>query len=169
MAIYEFGAPLLTRTSEIASKCASSKTLFPLEVMGKYQRLKQITVRIGVPVYRMQNGRTRTFQKEYLATHSDVAADLFTLDPESVAAQKAQHTILQKLAEDEDLYKEFSGGTQQTEPIIVTSTGVVVNGNRRLCVCGAHCLRKTLPNISTLSISKLQYCQKIVTKLKFAH
>lgn len=134
MAIYEFGAPLLTRTSEIASKCASSKTLFPLEVMGKYQRLKQITVRIGVPVYRMQNGRTRTFQKEYLATHPDVAADLFTLDPESVAAQKAQHTILQKLAEDEDLYKEFSGGTQQTEPIIVTSTGVVVNGNRRLCV-----------------------------------
>lgn len=134
MAIYEFGASLLTRTSEIASKCASSKTLFPLEVMGKYQRLKQITVRIGVPVYRMQNGRTRTFQKEYLATHPDVAADLFTLDPESVAAQKAQHTILQKLAEDEDLYKEFSGGTQQTEPIIVTSTGVVVNGNRRLCV-----------------------------------
>lgn len=134
MAIYEFGAPLLTRTSEIASKCASSKTLFPLEVMGKYQRLKQITVRIGVPVYRMQNGRTRTFQKEYLATHPDVTPDLFTLDPESVAAQKAQHTILQKLAEDEDLYKEFSGGTQQTEPIIVTSTGVVVNGNRRLCV-----------------------------------
>lgn len=134
MAIYEFGAPLLTRTSEIASKCASSKTLFPLEVMGKYQRLKQITVRIGVPVYRIQNGRTRTFQKEYLATHPDVAADLFTLDPESLAAQKAQHVILQKLAEDEDLYKEFSGGTQQTEPIIVTNTGVVVNGNRRLCV-----------------------------------
>lgn len=134
MTIYEFGAPLLTRTSEIATKCASSKTLFPLEVMGKYQRLKQITVRIGVPVYRMQNGRTRTFQREYLATHPDVAADLFTLDPDSIAAQKAQHAILQKLAEDEDLYKEFSGGTQQTEPIIVTSTGVVVNGNRRLCV-----------------------------------
>ena len=134
MTIYEYGAPLLTRTSEIASKCSSSKTLFPLEVMGAYQRLKQIRVRIGLPVYRMQNGRTRTFQKEYLATHPDVAADLFTLDPDSIAAQKAQHTILQRLAEDEDLYKEFSGGTQQTEPIIVTSTGVVVNGNRRLCV-----------------------------------
>lgn len=134
MAIYEFGAPLLTRKSEIAAKCASSKTLFPLEVMGKYQRLKQITVRIGIPVYRMKNGRTRTFQKEYLATHPDAAADLFTLDTDSIAAQKAQHVILQKLAEDEDLYKEFSSGTQQTEPIIVTSTGVVVNGNRRLCV-----------------------------------
>lgn len=134
MAVYEFGAPLLTRKSEIALKCANAKTLFPLEVMGKYQHLKQITVRIGVPVYRIQNGRTRTFQKEYLATHPDIAADLFTLDPESIAAQKAQHSILQKLAEDEGLYKEFSGGTEQTEPIIVTSTGVVVNGNRRLCV-----------------------------------
>ena len=134
MANYEYGAPLLTRKSEISTKCASSKTLFPLEVMGKYQGLKQITVRIGVPVYRIQNGRTRTYQKEYLATHPDASADLFTLDPESIAAQKAQHAILQKLAEDEDLYKEFSSGTKQTEPIVVTSTGVVVNGNRRLCV-----------------------------------
>ena len=134
MTIYEFGAPMLTRKSEIATKCAASTTLFPLEVMGAYQRLKQIRVRIGMPVYRLQNGRTRTFQKEYLATHPDVAADLFTFDQDSIAAQKAQHVILQRLAEDEDLYKEFSGGTQQTEPIIITSTGVVVNGNRRLCV-----------------------------------
>lgn len=134
MANYEYGAPLLTRKSEISAKCASSKTLFPLEVMGRYQGLKQITVRIGVPVYRMQNGRTRTYQKEYLATHPDVSPDLFTFDPDSIAAQKAQHAILQKLAEDEDLYKEFSSGTKQTEPIVVTNTGVVVNGNRRLCV-----------------------------------
>ena len=129
----QFGAPLLTRTSEIADKVAKSKTLHPLEVMGKYQRLKQITVRIGLPVYRIENGRTRTFQKEYLATHPDAPSDLFTKDPESLEAQRAQHEILRKLAEDEDLLKEFQSGTQQTEPVIVTSTGVVVNGNRRLC------------------------------------
>lgn len=134
MAIYELGAPLSVRVEEIASRCARSNTLFPLEVMGKYQRLKQITVRIGVPVYRMRNGRTRTLQREYLATHPDAATDLFTSDPESAAAQTAQHSILQRLAEDEGLYREFSKGTQQTEPLIVTSTGVVVNGNRRLCV-----------------------------------
>ncbi len=130
----QFGEPLLTRKSEIATKAASSKTLYPLEVMGKYQRLKQITVRIGLPVYRMSNGRTRTFQREYLATHPDAAPDLFTKDPDSLEAQRAQHQILRKLAEDEDLLKEFQSGTQQTEPVIVTSTGVVVNGNRRLCV-----------------------------------
>lgn len=130
----QFGAPLLTRKSEISSKAEASTTLYPLEVMGKYQRLKQITIRIGLPVYRIENGRTRTFQKEYLVTHPDKPSDLFSKDPESLEAQRAQHEILRRLAEDEDLLKEFQGGTQQTEPIIVTSTGVVVNGNRRLCV-----------------------------------
>lgn len=132
-AMDRFGEPFFTRKSEIAAKAASSSTFFPLEVMGKYQRLKQITVRIGLPVYRIGNGRTRTFQKEYLATHH-VPPDLFTADPDSLAAQRAQHDILSRLAADEDLLKEFQGGTQQTEPVIVTSTGVVVNGNRRLCV-----------------------------------
>ena len=108
----QFGAPLLTRTSEIADKAAKSKTLHPLEVMGKYQRLKQITVRIGLPVYRIENGRTRTFRKEYLATHPDAPADLFTKDPESLEAQRVQHKILRKLAEAEDLLKEFQSGTQ---------------------------------------------------------
>lgn len=129
-----YGEPLLTRKSDIASKVATSTTLFPLEVMGKYQRLKQIRVRIGLPVYRISNGRTRTYQREYIVTHPDVPSDLFTKDPESLQAQRAQHEILQKLASDEDLYKEFQTGTEQTEPIIVTNTGEVVNGNRRLCV-----------------------------------
>ena len=129
-----FGAPLLTRKSEISTKLETAQTFFPLEVMGKYQRLKQITVRIGLPVYRIENGRTRTFQKEYLATHPDAPSDLFVSDPESLQAQRAQHEILWKLAVDEDLLKEFQSGTQQTEPVIITSNGVVVNGNRRLCV-----------------------------------
>ena len=130
----QYGFPLLTRKSDIASKVAESTIQYPLEVMGKYQPLKQIRVRIGLPVYRITNGRTRTFQREYLVTHPDVASDLFTKDPDSLEAQRAQHQILQRLAEDEDLLKEFQSGTQQTEPIIVTNTGVVVNGNRRLCV-----------------------------------
>lgn len=129
----KLGEPFLTRKSEIAAKVTQSKKEFPLEVMGKYQGLKQIRVRIGLPVYRIENGRTRTFQREYLATHPDAPSDLFTKDPESLAAQKAQHEILKKLVEDEDLLKEFQSGTQQTEPVIVTSSGVVVNGNRRLC------------------------------------
>lgn len=128
-----YGEPLLARKSDIANKTANSQTFFPIELMGRLTSLKQIRVRITLPVYRLENGRTRTFQKEYLATHPDAPRDLFTLDPESIEAQKAQHEILQRLVADEDLLKEFSSGTMQTEPIIITSTGVVVNGNRRLC------------------------------------
>ena len=65
MSIYmnQYGAPLLTRKSEIAAKVKESTTLFPLEVMGKYQRLKQITVRIELPVYRIENGRTKNLKR----------------------------------------------------------------------------------------------------------
>ena len=90
-----YGEPLLTRKSDIANKVAVSQTLYPIELMGRLQSLKQIRVRITLPVYRLENGRTRTFQKEYLATHPDAPRDLFTLDPESIEAQKAQHEILQ--------------------------------------------------------------------------
>lgn len=129
----QYGAPLLTRKSEIANKMTESTVFFPLEVMGKYQRLKQITVRIEFPVYRIENGRTKNFQKEYLATHPDAPADLFTKDTDSLEAQRAQHAILRRLVDDADLLEDFQNGTHQTEPIIVTNTGVVVNGNRRLC------------------------------------
>lgn len=129
-----FGAALLTRKSEIAGKAEESTTLYPLEVMGKYQRLKQVSVRIQLPIYRIENGRTRTLQKEYLATHPECPVDLFTRDTESLETQRAQHEILKKLAKDEDLFNTFQSGTQQTEPVIVTSAGIVVNGNRRLCV-----------------------------------
>lgn len=130
----QYGESLLTRKSEISQKLKTSNTNFPLEVMGKYQPLKQIRVRIGLLVYRIENGRTRTFQREYLATHPDAPIDLFSSDNDSIATQRAQHSILKKLAADEDLLKEFQSGTQQTEPVIITNTGVVVNGNRRLCV-----------------------------------
>lgn len=112
MSIYmnQYGAPLLTRKSEIAAKVKESTTLFPLEVMGKYQRLKQITVRIELPVYRIENGRTKNFQKEFLATHPDAPKDLFTKDMDSWEAQRAQHAILRHLVEDEGLLKEFQIG-----------------------------------------------------------
>ena len=129
----KYGAHILTRTSEIEKKVRESNNTYDFEVMGGYRPLKKISIRIGLPVYRIENGRTKTFQKEYLALHPDVPRDLFERDTDASQAQKAQHEILKELVEDEDLLKEFKSGTKQTEPIIVTSTGVVVNGNRRLC------------------------------------
>ncbi len=130
-----FGAPLLQRISEIEKKTAQRLRLHGLEFMGKFCDIPVIEVRIEFPVYRLANGRTRTFQREYLALNPDAPNDLFTKDHDSYAAQSAQHSILYRLAEEEDLLKAFrNDNLQQTEPIICTNTGVVVNGNRRLCV-----------------------------------
>lgn len=46
MSTYEFGAPLLTRTSEISDKVGKATVYFPLVVMGKNQRLKLENLKI---------------------------------------------------------------------------------------------------------------------------
>jgi hypothetical protein len=102
--------------------------------MGRRKSLPVISVRIEFPVYRLANGRTRSAQLEYLTLNKDVPRDLFTADNDSYDAQKAQHEILKDLVRDEDLLSSFqSGELEQVDPILCTNTGVVVNGNRRLC------------------------------------
>jgi hypothetical protein len=90
------------------------------------------SIPIGLPLYRLENGRTTGRQAEYLSAHPDVPSNFFRSDPESASAQKTQHQLLVALTrEKKNLFKEFE--TQpQTEPIILTSLGYVVNGNRRL-------------------------------------
>jgi hypothetical protein len=94
----------------------------------------RIEIRIEVPVYRIKNGRTITRQREYLKRNPDQPSDLFTHKPEDYDAQVAQHNILLELAKDQGLLEAFEKEEKQKEPLIVTRNGVVVNGNRRLCV-----------------------------------
>jgi len=47
----------------------------------------------------------------------------------------AQHEILKALTDEENLLRSFrQDNLQQTEPIISTNDGIIVNGNRRLCI-----------------------------------
>jgi hypothetical protein len=102
--------------------------------MGKYRSLPIIEVRIEMPIYRLQNIRTINLQKEYIVTHKDKPAHLFSADPESIEAQEAQHILLRKLISQENLYDSFKKeNLYQTEPLICSSNGIIVNGNRRLC------------------------------------
>ena len=98
--------------------------------------LNVIQVPIGLPVYRMENFRTFTDQRDYL-TMEKKSTDFFSKGQESEIAQQAQHGLLVRLAEKgvaesvapviEVIRKEG-----QREPLLVTASGVVVNGNRRL-------------------------------------
>lgn len=96
---------------------------------------KAVSIPIALPVYRMENCRTFSAQQSEIATQG-YDKDFFAKGQEKSSVQQVQHNILSKLA------KHGSGSVTpiidvlkkdgQREPILITHTGVVVNGNRRL-------------------------------------
>jgi len=102
---------------------------------GKKLDLPVVILPIGLPIYRMANGRTSIEQLDYLKKATR-PADFFSKGEESEEAQKAQHEILSLLAKEGSdsvavIAKVLRDG-RQTKPLWITAKGVVVNGNRRL-------------------------------------
>lgn len=130
--IYRFGYPTHRRI-ELFEEAKPTGT-YPEEYRGKYRDLPIIEVPIESLVYRIENIRTKSLQKEWFTRHPESPKDLFTSDPLSIEAQEAQHQILTGLASDAGLLSAFKDGKlQQKDPIICSDDGIVVNGNRRLC------------------------------------
>ena len=100
---YSFGYPNMQRTMAIADAINNSQTgeKYQIDYRGKYRPLPVIEVPIEMLVYRNENIRTKSSQKQWLAQHCNLPSD-------------------DKL--------------QQTEPLICSKDGIIVNGNRRLCV-----------------------------------
>lgn len=92
----------------------------------------RIKVDISFLRYRLENGRTRRKQIEYLEKNPSAPKDLFK-DPESAFAQEAQHKILLEMADEKGLKKDILKEGQR-QPAIITYDGYVLNGNRRLAV-----------------------------------
>lgn len=98
--------------------------------------LPVIRVGIDLLVYRMENFRTYTDQHEYVAKEKK-PANFFSAGQENESVQQVQHEMLVRLAKKgiadsvvpviDVLEKEG-----QREAILITASGVVVNGNRRL-------------------------------------
>lgn len=98
--------------------------------------LPVIQLPIGLLVYRMENFRTFTDQRE-LTTSQKLPFDYFTSGQEIESVQQIQHRLLAKLARKRvsdsvvpviDVLREQG----QRLPLLISSSGVVVNGNRRL-------------------------------------
>jgi hypothetical protein len=111
------------------------------EYQSATQQLPVIRIPIELPIYRMANGRTRTAQLRHLRSHQ-LAADFFSAGQENQESQQAQHDILdgfskQGTASIIPIATVLSEG-KQTEPILITAAGVVVNGNRRLAAMREH-------------------------------
>ncbi len=99
-------------------------------------KLKVVRIDLGLPIYRVENFRTYTDQKEHIIREGK-PADFFQTGQENESVQQIQHEILAKLAGTGradsitpviDVLKKEG----QREAILITHAGVVVNGNRRL-------------------------------------
>lgn len=134
---YDFGYPYAQRVVTITESINNSQNgeKYQLDYRGKYRPLPVIEVPIEMLVYRIENIRTKSLQKQWLAQHNDLPRDIFVSDPFSIEAQENQHQVLKLLVDKENLLKTFRDNDklQQTEPLICSNDGIVVNGNRRLC------------------------------------
>jgi hypothetical protein len=133
----KLGLPLATREKELADlKPANSTHTYDVRFQGKLRTFNVYTVRLELPKYRLENGRTSAAQQDYIAKNK-VAKNFF--DPsrsENDEVQAAQHSILKEMAsnsvEGKNLFKFFAERDQE-QPLILDHVGFVVNGNRRLC------------------------------------
>jgi hypothetical protein len=100
--------------------------------------LPLITLPIDYLVYRLENYRTGDKQLSLVAT-GKVPKNFF--DPvrrEDPSVQQKQHEILVEYARTgsgetiKPIYDELARAAEQTEDLIISADGVVVNGNRRL-------------------------------------
>ena len=99
-------------------------------------RLPVIRVEASLPIYRMENYRTFTGQREIIAKDKHDTS-YFLLGQESQLIQQEQHNILVKLAEKAKANSSKSimqvlETEGQRERLLLSSSGVIVNGNRRL-------------------------------------
>jgi ParB-like chromosome segregation protein Spo0J len=129
-------SPKHEREAQIASCCSATTDRAAFyEYQNSAQQLPVIRVPIELPIYRMANGRTRTEQLKYVRLHQS-APTFFANGQENQDAQQAQHELLDAFSKEGTtsimpIAKVLEEG-KQTEPILITSSGIVVNGNRRL-------------------------------------
>lgn len=102
---------------------------------GECATLPVVRLPVDLPVYRMDNCRTYSEQQDEVAKNG-LDKNYFSKGQELSSAQQSQHTILVKLANKEassvSPIREVLETEGQRDPLLITSTGVVANGNRRL-------------------------------------
>ena len=117
-------------------KAAPKDTYAIFEYQSQRTELPVVRLDIGIPIYRMANFRTRTAQIKHVHDR-ELASDFFSAGQENESAQRAQHVILAAFAargrsSSVTPIMDQLQSEEQREPLLITSDGVVVNGNRRL-------------------------------------
>lgn len=125
------------RETLIQKACASHKGTWDFyDFRDDRYELKVVRLPIDLPIYRMANFRTFTEQREYIVKNGLKKA-YFASGQELESVQQLQHGLLAKLAvkghkESVVPVQDVLEDQGQREPLLISATGVVVNGNRRL-------------------------------------
>ena len=125
------------RRQIIATKCTTARREPFYQLASGVAELPVIDLDINLPVYRLENYRTQTRQMNHIRVQQ-LPPEFFKSGEENVTAQQAQHPILLDFAKQGSgesvipIYDVLQKGRQQNEPLLLTTEGVVVNGNRRL-------------------------------------
>lgn len=130
------GLPLPTREKEIAELLAQpSARSHELKFQNKLQPFRIYRVRLELPKYRLENGRTSAAQQDWLSKNKKTEDFFDASRSENDEVQAVQHEILVGMAKssdaDKDLFKVFAKRNQEL-PLILDQKGFVINGNRRL-------------------------------------
>lgn len=125
--------PVRERAAAIAEAVRKTKRTVKVPFRDKYVAVPVVSVPVGLPVYRADNGRLAALEANYVSRH-DLDADYFLNNQESPEAQAILHGFLSVLSERSEgpIKDALARAGQQIEPLLVTVEGVVVNGNRRL-------------------------------------
>ena len=109
----KLGLPLATREKELADlHLADSKRTYDVRFQGKLRTFSIHTVRIELPKYRLENGRTSASQQDHIAKNNLPANFFAAARSENDVVQVAQHAILKEMAANADseinLFKFFA-------------------------------------------------------------
>ena len=125
--------PRAERQSAIAGLASGKTPSHFVPYRGGFLQAPVIEVPQEQLVYRVENGRLIAELEEYaLGRHKDLAT--LAAGQETLGVQRLLHAFLVDKAVDPDgpILQELSRLAQQTEPLLITADGVMVNGNRRL-------------------------------------
>ena len=104
-------------------------------VQGELRMCPVIDLPIDLPIYHLNNGRTRSAQSHYMFNYKK-SAKFFADHQDDNLQQKIQHKLLFKAAQDStaNIYRELKRGKvfKKDEAILLDKSGMVINGNRRL-------------------------------------
>lgn len=128
--------------------------------------LKVVSLPVGLLIYRMENYRTFSGQAEYTSREKKTA-DYFQTGQENESAQQLQHDILLKLAQKGassvvpilDVLERDG----QRESLLITRSGMVVNGNRRLAAM-RELFSRNLPTSARFEHIKCMVLPKEITR-----